>query len=184
MNAALREADRFRGRLRLLLLALVVVAAGCSTEGMAFRVDESVDIVSPAARSTVKLPVNITWRDEEPPAAPRVAVGDPAAEYYAAFIDRSPMRPGTSVVDLLDELDLDLDRETCIHKPGCPDPTSLRDLGVVLTDKPEVGLDFLPDLRPTSRGTSKDPHEVTIVRMRGDERVGEAAYRVSFFVRR
>ena len=51
---------------------------------------------------------------------------------------------------------------------GCPDAAFLARLKVFLTADPEVTLEFLADLRPSKRGISKDPHEVTIVRMRGD----------------
>jgi hypothetical protein len=161
-------------------LLLAVALAACSTDGMAFRVDESIDVISPDARATIDLPVTVAWSDEKAPTAPRISLRDETAEYYAVFVDRSPIRPGASIVDVVD----DIDRDTCIVTPRCPDPVALRDRGVVLTDEPAITLEFLKDLRPTSRGTSKDPHEVTIVRMRGDRRLGEVAHRVTFFVRR
>jgi hypothetical protein len=47
-----------------------------------------------------------------------------------------------------------------------------------------VLLDFIADRRPSSHSDTKDTHEVTIVRMRGDKRVGETAFRRTFFVAR
>lgn len=161
-------------------LVLLVALAGCSTSGMAFMVDDSIRVTAPEPRSTVSLPVTVRWLDASPPAVTRVAPADPEAEYYAVFVDRAPVRPGASVVDVID----DVDRRTCLAAPQCPDPKVLRDRGVLLTESTEVELEFLRDQRPASRATSKDPHEVAVVRMRGDRRTGEAAFRVSFFVRR
>lgn len=160
------------------MLAAMTLLSACDTSAYAFRVDERVRIVAPEARSTVTLPVTVRWTDDEPPAEPRVAAEDPEAEYYAVFVDRTPMGPGEPLSSLADE------PERCADTPGCPDEGRLRDLGVLLTADTAVTLEFLADLRPSARASSKDPHELTIVRMRGDRRVGEAAFRVNFFVRR
>ena len=44
-------------------MAALTLLSACSTKGYAFKVDESIDIISPKARSTVELPVTITWVD-------------------------------------------------------------------------------------------------------------------------
>lgn len=162
----------------LWLAALLLT--GCSTTGFVYRVDTSIDIVQPQDRSLVDLPVTVRWVDDRDIGRYRVAPEDGSAPYYAVFIDRSPMGPNESLISLLP----DDEREVCRRTPGCPSPQRLRDLGVVLTAAPQVSLEFLADLRPSSRSGRKDPHEVTVVRMRGARRVGEAAFRTDFFVRR
>lgn len=163
----------------LLALALgAVLLAGCDTSQYAFTIDDSVTIVVPERRQTVSLPATIRWDDVTPPEDGRVAPGDTTAEYYGVFVDRTPLRPGQALSALVP------DDEGCAERPGCPDPTTLRDRGVLLTARPQVTLDFLADLRPSGRPNAGDPHEVIVVRMRGDERVGEAAFAVDFFVRR
>jgi hypothetical protein len=152
----------------------LVVLPGCSTKGFVFRTDTSIDIVAPIERARVTLPVTLRWDDA------RLGTAG-ADERYGVFIDRTPMRPGRPVVSVVDDLDAD-EKRTCRTTPGCPSADVLLDRGVIVTTEREVTLEFLSDLRPN--GTGDDPHEVTIVRLRGDERVGEAAFRTTFFVRR
>lgn len=135
-------------RAAVVVAGAVLLLSGCNTQGYAFRVDESIDVVAPKARSTVNLPVTIRWTDENAATADR----------YGVFVDRAPIAAGRRLKE--------------------------RDRDVYLTDTPRLTLELLDDLRPSTRGSSKDPHEVTIVRMQGDRRVGEAAFRVTFFVRR
>lgn len=158
-------------------LGLAVLAA-CDTSGYAFTVDTSIEFTAPTARSTSTLPVTVRWRDDEPPADLDVDPKDPDAEYYAVFVDRSPMGPNRTLLSLID------DKDSCRRVAGCPDADFLAARHVHLTDEPSLTLEFLADNRPGKRGTSKDPHEVTVVRMKGDRRVGEAAFRLNFFVRR
>lgn len=160
------------------VFTVMALAAACNTSNYAFKVDKSIDILSPKPRTDVALPVTIAWKDADPPANPRVDVTDPKAEYYAVFVDDAPIKAGKPLSDLLDE---DVD---CELADGCPTPEQLADEGVYLTAKPSVSLEFVADLRTTSRGNTKDVHDVTIVRMRGDERVGEAAFRQTFFIDR
>lgn len=160
------------------VLGAVTLLSACSTKGYAFRVDESIDMTAPKARSTVNLPVTITWVDEKPPANLKADIKDPTAEYYGVFLDRAPLGPGKDLRSVVPKND------SCRLTPNCPDITYLRERKIFLTATPKLTLEILEDLRASKRATSKDPHEVTVVRMRGDRRVGEAAFRVNFFVRR
>lgn len=160
------------------LLAVLTLTAACDTSNFAFKIDKSIEILTPEARTDVQLPVTISWQDSEPPANPRVDLRDPQAEYYAVFVDDSPLAPGKRLSSLLDE------GTRCVASEGCPTEQQLADEGAYLTADTSITLEFIADLRPTSRGNTKDVHDVTIVRMRGDERVGEAAFRQTFFVRR
>lgn len=160
-------------------LGLAALLTGaCNTGGFAFKVDKSISITDPDARATVALPTKVRWVDKEPPLNLRLDLKDPDAEYYGVFVDRAPLGPGRSIESLIGKED------SCRRTPGCPDAAFLAGLKVFFTAKPELDLEFLTDLRPTERGNSKDPHEVTVVRMRGDRRVGEAAFRVNYFVER
>ena len=162
----------------VILAGLSLILAACDVSNYAFRVDESLQIVAPDARTTVELPVTIRWVDDAAPDEARVDPDDPDAGYYAVFLDRAPLGPGKILADVVK------DPELCRQDPDCPSEAMLRDRGVILTADTEVTVEFLPDRRPSRRATAKDPHEVTIVRMRGNERVGEAAWDLSFFVRR
>jgi hypothetical protein len=154
------------------LLLLLIAVSGCSTKGFVFRTDASIRVAAPAGRARVVLPVTVAWTDDR-------RLGPD--ERYGVFIDRTPMRPGRPVVSMIDEFK-GAEKTTCRTTPGCPDPQVLLDRGIVLTGERTLKIEFLGDKRANGRGD--DPHEVTIVRMRGDERVGEAAFRVSFFVKR
>lgn len=160
------------------LLVLMTLVTACDTSNFAFKIDESIEIVEPKARTTVALPITIRWTDNNKPLVAKVAPRDPIAEYYAVFVDRAPMGPGKTLASLIKG------PPPCRPSTGCPTSAQLSDLSVFLTAEPSLSLEFLTDLRSTSRGNQKDPHEVTIVRMRGDKRVGEAAFLQNFFVRR
>lgn len=160
------------------LLVVVALAAACDTSNFAFKIDNSIQILAPKARTDVALPLTFAWKDTDPPANPRVDLKDPTAEYYGVFVDNAPIKAGKPLSSLLDE------DVSCELSEGCPTGEQLGDEGVYLTARTTITIDFIPDLRPTSRGNTKDVHDVTIVRMRGDERVGEAAFRQTFFVDR
>jgi hypothetical protein len=68
------------------LLSLPVLAGitGCSTRGLAFVEDERVDVVAPADRSDVALPLTVRW-----------TAGDlPAGASFAVAVDATLPRPG------------------------------------------------------------------------------------------
>lgn len=155
-----------------------LLLTGCSTSEFAFRVDKSISFVAPDARETVRLPTTIRWRDDQPPASLAVRPSDPAASYYGVFVDRAPLGPGKTILSLIDRDD------SCRRTPGCPDAAFLARLKAYFTATPKLSLEFLADLRPSRRGGTKDPHEVTVVRMHGDRRQGEAAFTRTFFVER
>ena len=159
-----------------LAAALSVSVAGCDTSQYAFRVDESISFEAPKARSDVELPVTIRWTDDKPPADIRAEPSDPDASYYAVFVDRSPIGPGASLKSQAE------DPEVCETDPKCPDEVFLNERGIFLTAEPVLQLEFLADGRPNDR--EKDTHEVIIVRMKGTERVGEAAWNQTFYVNR
>jgi hypothetical protein len=64
------------------LLASAVGA--CAPDGLAFRIDERLDITAPSERELVSLPVTIRWTVKD--------LEDEAA--FAVYIDREPVGPG------------------------------------------------------------------------------------------
>lgn len=167
-------------RMRLVgaAVALSALLGACNTSNFAFRVDKTITLVSPRARATTGLPATVHWRDDAPPTVLKVAPNDPNAEYYGVFVDRAPLKPGGTILSLIDEGD------SCRLTPGCPDAAFLARLKTYFTATPKLTLEFLADLRPSRRGGTKDPHEIVIIRMRGDHRLGEAAFTRTFFVDR
>lgn len=144
-------------------VALALAATSCSASGLAFRASDAVEIVSPRNRADVRLPVRLSWRDST------------GGTFYAAFVDRAPIRPGQSLDVLADE--------DCRRVPRCPDLQYLRDRYVFVTDGRSVVLDAVPQKTGTQRASARHRHEATIVPLdaRG-RRVGESAYTVEFTV--
>jgi hypothetical protein len=160
------------------LLVLIAVVSGCDTSNYAFKIDTSIKVVAPKARTDVSIPVRIAWTDSKAPVDLRLDPTDPLASYYAVFLDAAPMAPGKRLASLVEH------SSQCRLSEGCPTAQQLADAGVHLSATTSIVLDFVADRRPSSHGDTKDTHEVTIVRMRGDKRVGETAFRRTFFVAR
>lgn len=168
--------SRYRGV--ALALTALALTAGCDTSNYAFKVDKTIKVVAPKARQQVGLPVVVRWTDTRAPQGLRVAPTDPKANYYAIFLDRVALGPGKRLTSLIKG------QVECASIKGCPTVAQLAEVRVFLSAKPQVSLEFVADLRTTTRGNTKDVHEVTIVRMRGDHRIGETAFLQTFFVRR
>jgi hypothetical protein len=145
------------------VFALAFVATSCSVSGLAFRTSDAVQIVSPRDRAEVRLPVRLSWRA-------------PARDaFYAAFVDRAPIRPGQSLDVLADD--------DCRRAPSCPDLQYLRDRYVFVTGGHSLVLDALPQKTGTQRASARHRHQATIVPLDADgRRVGESAYTVEFTV--
>ena len=90
---------------RALLLPVIALSAGCA-DGLAFRVDDRVDITAPRDRETVTLPVTLRWE------ADGIDRGS-----FAIFVDRAPMRPGAPFVEG-DDAYLTTDTELVIDEVG------------------------------------------------------------------
>ena len=153
--------------LALALGVLACAAGGCSTDGLAFRQDDRIEILEPDDRAVVSVPVHLRWRADLEP-------GPGGGPYFAVFVDRAPIRPGQSLRVLADE--------SCNDTDGCLDLQYLRDRYVHVTDEPEVVLDVLPR-KASSQRTGANRHEATVIVIDADgRRVGEAAYAVEFEV--
>ena len=153
-------------------VALLAALAGCGTDGLAFREDTRLDIVEPADRARVALPVTLRWETDG------LRLGDPdGPQAFAVFVDREPVRPGRSLRDVGDD--------ECKKTPGCPDPTYLRERHVHVTTETSLVLEAVPDLRSSTRTGASDRHEAVIVLLDAEgRRMGEAAYAAEFTVER
>lgn len=154
------------------LLATVLIAAGCSTENLAFRDDDRLTIVSPEDRGHVELPFEVEWRMEDFEVGQAPLDGD--GNYYAVFVDRPPLAPGQHLDSLANE--------SCERAADCPDTEWLTDHFVHVTTDTRVTIERLPLVDEQNRTGARDLHEIVIVLMDSeDERIGESAFWVEFF---
>ena len=145
---------------------MALVLSGCASHDLAFVRDDRVEIMRPRDRADVSLPVRLEWRTRD-------LTPD---SYFAAFVDRAPIKPGETLAVLADDV--------CERTPGCPDLGYLRDRYVFVTDQRWLRLDTLPQRSSSARTGARDLHEATIIVLDADgRRVGESAYTVEFSVR-
>ncbi|MEX1008991.1 MAG: hypothetical protein WD271_14250 [Acidimicrobiia bacterium] len=159
---------RGRGR-RVLLPALAVgiVAFGCSTQGLAVKQSDRVQVVRPRDLTTTEAPARITW--DARPLAPR--------QRFAVFVDQQPMAPGESLESLADD--------TCKATPGCPDELYLAAHFIFVTRGHNVTVPVLPFNGPFPVNDLYGLHAATIVIVDGaGRRVGEDSWSTNFFVER
>lgn len=144
----------------LAVLALVAPLSGCAPDGLDFRVDDRVKVVSPKDRSTVSLPVTLDWDVRD------------FTGSFAVFVDTSPMPPGKTLSWLARK------DASCQTSEGCPSPAYLALRDVYSTTATELTLDKLP--RKADNG-ERERHRMTIVLLdRGGHRQGESAFEVDF----
>lgn len=149
---------------------------GCSTD-VAFRTDRRVSFTSPADRSTVTLPLTLTWtvrdfRVERPSAAPPGM----DAGYFAVFVDRAPVPPGQPLRYLA------RDDRRCRPADGCPNAAYLQARGVYTTTVPRLTIEQLPRSLDT---TTRERHTAIVVLLdTSGRRIGESAFQLDFDVRR
>jgi hypothetical protein len=169
---------------RRLALAVAVCVwaglAGCAPGQFAaydFVRDERLAVQAPKDRAEVRLPLTVRWSAEDF----RVVGADGSSSAdrgrFAVFVDRPPMAAGQPVSSVAEGDD------DCQETPGCPDRDYLERNGVYVTDRTELVLEDLPELR--RRPGAPDRHQVTLVLIDGqDRRIGESATVVDFTVRR
>jgi hypothetical protein len=134
------------------LLILLSVSA-CVPDGLAFRVDERINITEPADHATVTLPVRIAWEVNsfdiaKPDTPPRDDAG-----YFGVFVNRAAIPPGEAMPAKLEH-------------------------GVYTTTDTSLLVKKLP---PGT--ADQDQHTATIVLLDGaGRRIGETAFGVTFEV--
>jgi hypothetical protein len=151
-------------------LALVGSAlAGCGFSGLAFFEDDRVDIVRPADRAEVRVPLTVAW----------TADGVPAGS-FGVFVDRAPQPPGRPLDWLF------RDDRLCQGPDGrvaCASREFLERQQVFETEETSI---VIPSVRRlTGEDRRRQFHEVTVVLLdESGERVGESAWSVRFEVDR
>jgi len=141
--------------------ALVVLCSSCAVHGLALKEDRRLDITAPGDRSTVSLPVEITWTGSAQPAS------------FGVFVDAAPQRPGQT-------LDAPFrGSRDCLR--ACLDRAYLANRNVFATTAPHVTVRHL---NKAPSGQTEHFHEVTIVLLdAGGRRIGEGAWSVRFRLR-
>lgn len=163
----------------LLLLGLSLALSGCVPEGLAFRTDERLTIISPEDRSTVTLPVTIDWdirdfglAEPDPDAEPAKDAG-----YFGVFVDTAPMPPGEHLSWIA------RDDNSCRPADGCPDEEYLNARGIYPTSETELTLEQLP--RNTRDDDDRERHRIVIVLLDvTGHRIGESAFEIAIDVER
>lgn len=132
--------------------------AGCSTQGLQFRLSDKLSIRTPVAGSRVELPLTITWH----------AKGLPPGAHFVVFLDRPPQPPGKQ----LSWLDRHLPLELRGHLSG-----------VFETAEPHFTLSEVTR-RTTGPSTDRNRHEITVIVVDAQtRRLGEIAAYTDFVVR-
>lgn len=142
--------------------AALLLLAGCATQGLAFRTDNRVDIVSPGSGDEVTVPFTVRWTAED--------IGGS----FAVFVDRTPQPPGKPLSWLT------RDDDGCDASRGCPDAEYLAQRGVYTTTEHRVVVDRVP---PADEGRRCKEHEAVVVLLDdAGRRRGESAWAVPFRV--
>lgn len=165
----------------LLVAGLCAALTGCVPEGLAFRTDTRLTIVSPEDRTEVQLPVTIDWdiRDFEivEPGEDVDPADEGEAGYFGVFVDTTPMPPGESLRWVA------RDDTSCREADGCPDAEYLAARGIYTTTETELVLEQLP--RTGREGDPRERHRATIVLLDATgTRIGESAFEVAFDIDR
>lgn len=167
------------GRATAIACTLVMAAlSGCAVQGLAFQVDDRLEILSPADREKVRLPVTVTWEIRDFEVTGPDGSTDPESGYFGVFLDRAPPPPGETVEWVAK------DDRSCHPRDGCPSKQYLAERGIFTTTEEQFVLKSLPP--PTDDQTRRrEFHEVTIVLLDGSgRRIGESAFTSEFEVKR
>lgn len=163
----LRPKARWRAAAAGLVGAVVV--SGCDWSTMAFVQDQRVQIITPADRSTVALPVTIRWQVHGFRITGKTGDTSQDAGYFAVFVDRPPMPPGKSL-QWLAEQDDSCGDSACGSVENLSDVYATSDTTLKVT---RLSADS------TSRAVER--HEAVIVLLDGTgRRISESAFYVRF----
>lgn len=168
------------GHMRALSILLTAVAAlavtACSTEGLNFRADERVQIISPEDEAVVREPVTIDWevRDFEV-TGPDGSSSDDRG-YFLVMLDRFPQPPGEPLTWFAKD---DLQ---CRQSPRCPSRKWYAERGVFTTTETSFELPVLPRPPDTERA---EIHQINIALLDGTgRRIGEGVWIVDLELER
>lgn len=146
-------------------LIALVLTSGCAVQGLDFRADERLAILTPADRSTVVVPFTMAWTLASP---------QPQESGFAVLVDVDPPAPGRPLTTLLPESQQD----AAACDPACQQ-TALEARGVTLTRATSLVIEALPRRSgiPAERARR---HRLTVVVVDDQgRRVGEASASVT-----
>jgi hypothetical protein len=162
-------------------LAAVFTLAGCGLthpQDLSFRVDERLHFQSPDDRSTVRAPLTITWRISDFRIAAQSS--GPASRntgYFAAFVDKTPIKPGHTMDDIAK------DDSFCEQSPTCPDAQYLSERNIYTTTKTSLEIPFIANI--SGNKEKLQLHTITIVLMdTSGHRIGESAWQLDVRIRK
>ena len=140
-----------------LLVATAISASSCAVTGLNFREDTRFSWVSPKSGADVTLPFELEWE-----------MDGHDGGLFAVFVDRSPMRPGRTVLDVVP------DDHTCLAIGDCEEMW-LADNDIFVT--PDTSL-VIADLRDGSGIRSdRDRKEIAVVLLDEDgKRANESVF--------
>ena len=172
-----------RGGMCLAAVSMLALT-GCLPQGLAFRVDDRLEILRPADQATVPLPVTVEWSIEDfevvEPGSRSASGDDGAAEnagYFAVFLDTAPPPPGKPLSWVA------RNDNACRPQEGCPDPAYLAARGIYATTDTRIVFEQFPV--PPADSKRAERHSVTVILLDpAGERIGESAYQVDFTVDR
>jgi hypothetical protein len=155
---------------------LLLVAGGCTTQGLAFVQDRRVEIVEPGGRERVDLPVRVAWEVTDDNLRTELQSGT----RFGVYVDVDPQPPGQPLEYFA------RDDKRCQASSTCPDERYFRQRGIHTTTATEITFPTLA-IAPGVDLDRGDPdfHEMTIVLL-DDEgvRIGESAWSITFEVER
>ena len=137
-------------------LLAVVVSSSCA-QGLEFRGDHRLGIVTPRDREHVTTPFTVRWTMK----------GDYDG-VFAVFVDRSPMPVGKTLRWVAG------DDEGCKRDPRCPDADYLAQRNVFVTAGHSVTVPLLP--KPAA-GVGDAHHDITVILLdKTGKRLNEKAW--------
>jgi hypothetical protein len=149
-----------------------LLLTGCARDHIALRADTSIHINAPRELDRVRLPVTINWAAKGASVAKDLTSAGP---FYAVFVDRPPIRAGTSLRSLIDD--------DCRKQPGCPDLSWFAERFVFVTGDLNLTLPTVPADATGTRTGADHTHRVSIVRVDANGvRLNEAVASVEFAV--
>jgi hypothetical protein len=159
--------------LRFALVASMLAALpACGVSGLSFVQDKRVDIVRPADRSEVRLPITVDWDVEH------FAVGAGKGS-FGVFVDRAPQRPNKTLAWIF------RGNDSCRGgnlEAICSSRAFLAQRYVFSTTSTSFRVTQVPRLIGSQSG--RQLHEVTIVLLdEHGKRIGESAWSVQFEVK-
>lgn len=143
------------GRVRPLVAVLLIGLSACRFSDLEFRQRHDIEITMPIDGATVTTPIHVEWTVDRDPEDDGSRSREIA--WFAAFVDRAPIRRGQSL-------------------DGSPE--DLANQSIFITTSTSLDIPFV-------RETRDDEHEVIIVPLDEDmRRIGEQSYSRTFSVDR